>query len=89
MSIPAGTYPGQDQRIDTVGLWSLILVRKDMPDKMVYQLARALHQGESRMAKRLQQEAYTTSNNTVQHVARDMIHAGAWRYYQEAGLLGK
>ena len=36
MSLPAGTYRGQDERTDSVGLWSLILVRPDPPDSTAY-----------------------------------------------------
>lgn len=87
MSIPAGTYPGQDKQIDSVGLWSLILVRPDMPDEVGYRLARAIHHGEAAMQKRLRQGGYTTAQNTVSHVPLARLHPGAQRYYREAGLL--
>ncbi|MDH5179187.1 MAG: TAXI family TRAP transporter solute-binding subunit [Gammaproteobacteria bacterium] len=87
MSIPAGTYTGQDKQIDSVGLWSLILVRPDLPEKTVYQLARAIHRSEAKMAQQLKQGAYTTAKNTVQHVDVTQLHPGAARYYREAGLL--
>lgn len=87
MSIPAGTYPGQDKQIDSVGLWSLILVRPDMPDEVVYRLARAIHHSEAALLKRLRQGGYTTAQNTVTHVPLERLHPGAQRYYREAGLL--
>jgi len=87
MSVPAGTYAGQDRQIDSVGLWSLILVRPDLPENIVYQLARAIHRGESKMSERLKQGDYTTARNTVQHVQMDQLHPGAMRYYREVGLL--
>jgi TRAP-type uncharacterized transport system substrate-binding protein len=61
MSVPAGTYKGQDTQIDSVGLWSLILVRPGLPDKVVYRLAQAIHRGEQALAKRLPQGRYTTA----------------------------
>lgn len=87
MSVPAGTYRGQSERIDSVGVWSLILVRPDLPDELVYRLARAIHQGEPKMAARLPQGAYTTANNTVAQVPVERLHPGAMRYYREAGVL--
>jgi len=87
MSVPAGTYKGQDKDIYSVGLWSLILVRPDVPDELVYRLARAIHQGQGLLAKQLQQGRYTTLENTVQQVPVTRLHPGAVRYLREAGLL--
>ena len=87
MSVPAGTYKGQVAPIDSVGLWSLILVRPDLPDEVVYRLAQAIHQGEAAMTKRLKQGSYTTAKNTVAQVAVERLHPGAIRYYREAKLL--
>lgn len=86
MSVPAGTYTGQDAQIDSVGLWSLILVRPELPDDVVYRLARAIHRGEGALAKRLKQGRYTTAKNTVEQVPAARLHTGAARYYREVGL---
>jgi TRAP transporter TAXI family solute receptor len=87
MSVPAGTYRGQDQQIDSVGLWSLILVRRDLPEELVYRLARAIHRGEVALAERVDQGRYTTARNTVAGVPADRLHPGAERYLRERGLL--
>ena len=87
MSVPAGTYNGQDANIDSVGLWSLILVRPDLPEETGYRLARVIHQGEATLAARLKQARYTTAQNTVDQVAIERLHPGAVRYYREAALL--
>lgn len=88
MSVPAGTYKGQDKQIESVGLWSLILARPDVPDDVIYRLARAIHKGEAALAKRLKQGAYTTATNTVKQVTVERLHPGALKYYREAGLIG-
>ena len=87
MSVPAGTYRGQDVRVDSVGLWSLILVRPGLSDEVVYRLARAIHRGESVLAARLAQGSYTTARNTADQVPLRQLHPGATRYHREAGLL--
>jgi len=51
-----------------VGLWSLILVRPELPDEVDYRLARAIHRGERALAKRLKQGRYTTAQDTVGRV---------------------
>ena len=70
-----------------IGLWSLILVRPDMPDDLAYRLARALHRGEAALAARLPQGRYTTAANTAREVPPERLHPGAARYYKEAGVL--
>jgi len=87
MSLPASTYRSQDNAIESVGLWSLILVRPDLADETVYQLTRALHQSESALAGQLAQARYTTAQNTVEQVPPQRLHPGVVRYYRETGLL--
>jgi len=87
MTVPAGAYRGQTQAIESVGLWSLILIRPDIPDDTAYQLARVMHRGEAALAARLDQGAYTTAANTVAQVPVAQLHPGAVRYYRELGLL--
>jgi len=87
LSIPAGAYPGQAETIVSVGSWSFILARPDLPDETAYRLARALHRGESALAARLPQGHETTAANTVAAAPRpDLIHPGARRYFREIGL---
>ena len=87
MSIPAGAYPGQAEAIVSVGSWSFVLAKPDLPDQTVYRLAKALHGGESKLAARLPQGRETTAANTVAAAPRpELIHPGARRYFREIGL---
>lgn len=86
MAIPAGTYRGQTLTIDSVGLWSLILVRSDLPEGLAYRLARTLHQSETALAARLDQGRYSTAINTAAEVPAAQLHPGVARYLREAGL---
>ena len=87
MTVPAGTYKGQDKPINSVGLWSLILIRPNVSNEDAYQLARAIHQSQKPLAKRLKQAGYTKASNTVKHVPKDRIHPGALKYFKEAKLI--
>lgn len=87
MHVPAGTYRGQDDEIPTLGLWSLVLVRPDLPDARVRRLAAAVHAAEQTLASGLAQGRYTTAANTVREVDPGRLHPGAAAYYREAGLL--
>ena len=87
MTVPAGSYPGQDAPIASVGSWSFILARPTLAEDVAYRLARALHRGESALATRLPQARETTAANTLAAAPRrELIHAGVLRYLKEIGV---
>jgi hypothetical protein len=87
MTVPAGSYPGQTAAIPSVGSWSFILTRPDLADEVAYRLARALHQGEAALARRLPQAAETTAANTLAAAPRiELVHPGVLRYLREIDL---
>ncbi len=88
LTISAGSYPGQDAAIVSVGSWSFIMARPTLPDDVAYRLVRALHGGEVALARRLPQGGETTATNTVAALSRpDLLHPGVARYLREIGLL--
>jgi len=88
MTIPAGSYPGQEAPIPSVGSWSFVLARPTLDDEIAYRLARALHQGEDAFARRLPQARESTAANTVAAAPKpELIHPGVRRYLHEIGLL--
>jgi TRAP transporter TAXI family solute receptor len=88
LTVPAGSYPGQDAPIASLGSWAFVIARPTLPEDTAYRLARALHRGEAAIAKRLPQARETTAANTVAAAPRvDLIHPGVQRYLREAGIL--
>jgi TRAP transporter TAXI family solute receptor len=88
MTMPAGTYPGQDGPIATVGSWSYVLARPGLSDDVAYRIARALHKGEAALGAKLAQARETTAANTVAAAPRaDLIQPGVAKYLREAGVL--
>jgi hypothetical protein len=88
MTVPAGSYPGQDAPIASVGSWSFILARPTLAEDVAYRLARALHRGEAALARRLAQAGETTAANTVAAAPRlELIHPGVLRYFREIGVV--
>ncbi|MFN7086108.1 MAG: TAXI family TRAP transporter solute-binding subunit [Burkholderiales bacterium] len=86
--MPAGSYPGQDAAVDSVGSWPFVLARASLPDDVAYRLARALHQSEAKFGARLEQARESTLANTLAAAPRrDLIHPGVLQYMREAGLL--
>jgi uncharacterized protein len=88
MTVPAGSYPGQDAAIESVGSWSFILARPTLDEDIAYRLARALHRGEEALGKRLAQARETTAANTVAAApSLDLIHPGVQRFLKEVGFV--
>jgi len=86
MTIPAGSYPGLDAPIASVGSWSFILAAPALPEDVAYRLARALHLSEADLARRLPQARETTAANTAAAAPRpELIHPGVLRYLREIG----
>jgi uncharacterized protein len=86
LTVPAGSYPGQTEAINSVGSWSFILTRADLPDDVAYRLARTLHGVEAAFCKKLAQACETTAANTVAAAPKpELIHPGAMKYLKEIG----
>jgi len=87
LTIPAGSYPNQTISIQSLGSWSFILTRGDLPDDVAYRLARTLHGAEGALCKKLAQACETTAVNTAAAAPElDMIHPGVLRYFREIGI---
>jgi TRAP transporter TAXI family solute receptor len=87
VTLPAKSYPGQDQALPSVGSWSYVLANKDLKEDAAYLLARAIHRAEAPLAARLEQARETTMANTLAAAPRpDLLHPGVARYLREAGI---
>jgi TRAP transporter TAXI family solute receptor len=88
LTVPAGSYPGQDAPIASLGSWSFIMARPGLSDDAAYRVAKALHGAEAGIAQRLPQGRETTAVNTAAAAPRaDLLHPGVRRYLTELGLL--
>jgi uncharacterized protein len=88
LTVPAGSYPGQNSQINSVGSWSFVLARETLPDDVAYRLARTLHGAEAALCKQLAQACETTAVNTVAAAPRaDLIHPGVLKYFREIGAI--
>src|SRR2546427_295739 len=88
ITLPAGSYRGQDAPVAALGSWSLVLARPGLPDETAYKLARALHKAEGALGAKLAQARESTLANTLAAAPRqDLIHPGVLRYMREAGIL--
>jgi TRAP transporter TAXI family solute receptor len=87
LEIPAGSYPGQETALKTVGSFSFLLARADLPNDVAYRLAKAIHNAQPELEKRLKQGRDTLPANTWKAaVSPDRIHPGVRRYLSEIGF---
>jgi len=86
LTVPANSYPGQSAPINSMGSWSFVLTRADLPDDVAYHLARTLHGAEKAFCAKLAQACETTAANTLA-AAPDaaLIHPGVMKYLKEIG----
>ena len=86
LTVPANSYPGQTAPINSMGSWSFILVRSNLPDDVAYRLARTLHGVEKTFCEKLAQACETTAANTVAAApSLELIHPGVMKYLKEIG----
>ncbi len=89
MSLPAGSYPGQAEAVESVGSWSLVLARPGLEEEVGYRLATALHKARGELGQRLPQASETTAENTATAVTDPaLIQPGVRRFLRGLGLLG-
>ncbi|MDF0516744.1 TAXI family TRAP transporter solute-binding subunit [Bradyrhizobium yuanmingense] len=88
LTVPAGSYPKQTEPIASLGSWSFILTREDLPDDVAYRLAKTLHGVEATFCRKLAQACETTATNTVAAAPRpELLHPGVAKYFREIGVM--
>lgn len=83
--IPAGTYPGQEEDVTTVGQPNFLAVNDTVPEEVVYMITKAIFENLPFL-----QAIHPATNEMSLEVATNglpaPLHPGALRYYEEAGL---
>jgi hypothetical protein len=88
LTVPANSYPTQTAAIASVGSWSFILVRENLPDDVAYRLAKTLHGVEAAFCQKLPQACETNAVSTVAAAPNvELIHPGVLKYLREIGVV--
>lgn len=85
--IPAGTYPGQDEDVETFGVKCLLCVDESMDDELAGVIARVLWESAGELRERHSALAAMADADFVCGDLPLPLHPGAAQYYQENGLL--
>jgi hypothetical protein len=84
--IKAGTYPGQDKDVQTIGTWTHLIMRCSTPETLAYQITKSLAQS----TEQLGNVVAAVKGLTVKELAIDVgvpYHPGARKFYREAKVM--
>jgi TRAP transporter TAXI family solute receptor len=82
--IPANVYKDQPDPLNTVAVWNVIVVSKDLPDDVVYQITKACAEHKADFATAAAVGKQVKPENIA--FALGPIHPGAAKYYKEIGV---
>lgn len=83
--IPAGTYPGQDEPVETITVKATIVVSENLDDDTVYDMTAAIFDHADEIAsENAKGEELSLENATTGMTIP--FHEGAARYYAEHGI---
>ncbi|MEW6425560.1 MAG: TAXI family TRAP transporter solute-binding subunit [Bacillota bacterium] len=83
--IPANSYQGQDKPVKTVTLQSVLYVREDLDENLVYELTKTLYEQKDAIGQIHNAGKQIDLKRAVDGVTTP-IHPGALKYYQEKGI---
>jgi TRAP transporter TAXI family solute receptor len=84
--IKAGSYPGQDKDVQTIGTWTHLMMRCSTPEDLVYKVTKALAANTTHLGN----VVAAVKGLTPKELAIDVgvpYHPGARKFYREAKVL--
>jgi TRAP transporter TAXI family solute receptor len=85
VTVPAGTYPGQEEDVQVIGYATHVVAACDLPEDQVYAMTKAMAENVETMTA----VAKAMEGLTPEEMAQDVgvpMHPGAAQYYEEAGV---
>lgn len=83
--IPAGSYEGQTEDVPTIGVATVMIVHKDLPDDVVYEMAKVFWENHAQFAE-VSPVWNDVHREDALKAAAIPVHPGAQRYYDEVGV---
>ena len=83
--IPAGTYPGQTEPINTIGQPNFLAVNADVPEDHVYEITRAVFENLPFLNAIHPATEFIQLKSAIDGLPAP-LHPGALRFFREAGL---
>ncbi len=84
--IPAGTYAGQSQNVQTVGYWTTVYCHEDLSDEVAYNITKSILEHKKELVAAHAFFKDLAPENVVDAVIAP-LHPGAAKYYKEINIL--
>jgi uncharacterized protein len=84
-TIPAGTYPVQEEDENSIAMWNYAVVHQDMPESLAYEITKTVLENNERMMQ-IHAAAVATVIENWDNNSFLPFHPGAVRYYEEQGI---
>lgn len=85
VTIPAGTYDGQDEDVVTIAAQAVLFVSEDIPEDVVYKCTKAIWEYKDELVQAINKAEHMDPNDPVKGVTIQ-VHPGAIKYYNEIGV---
>lgn len=85
--IPANTYSGQEQEIQTTAIKMAMFTTADLSEEVVYELTKAFWENIDTLKETNASLKTVTIEGAITDLAEVPLHDGAIRYYKEVGVL--
>ena len=86
MPIPANSYRGQSKEVKAVGVWSVIVVTKNLSDDLVFNMTKAIFDNAQFLKERHNYFRDLAPTN-IKGAISAPLHPGAEKYYKENNIL--
>lgn len=86
-TIPAGTYPNQNEDVQTTAIKMVMFCSADLDEQTVYDLTRTLWENIDTLGESQSSLKGLTAGEAVKDIANLPLHDGAAKYYKEVGAL--
>lgn len=86
-SIPANTYKGQEEEVQTTAIKLAMFTTEDLPSDVVYELTKVFWENIEELKKSNASLQSVRLEDATKDLADVPIHEGALRYYKEKGLV--
>lgn len=84
--IPGGLYPNNPDPVPTIGVRAVVVASSDTPDDVVYTITKTVFRQLAELRTLHLAFAHVTAEDMLDQCVFAPVHAGAARYYREAGL---
>jgi TRAP transporter TAXI family solute receptor len=85
--IPAGTYTGIDYDVDTIANITMLMISKDIPEDVAYDITKVLFEhGEEALSIAKQVAPYFSKDNALKVQGVADYNPGSIKYYKEIGI---